>query len=217
MLPVTLAVATAGLFARSPCHRTGARNAALESVNRCRLNSAGGSHRKHSYAGARMNIAPLISERARELFELYDTYDRPRDQYPAQSNVRDIIENLRRQGGEIFVGKQDGILVGTYSIYICQNLCRNGRPFGVIEHVICHPDYRRQGIGRALMRHAIAYANENNCYKLVLTTGETRPENHAFYEACGFKGDKRGFQMRLPERSGGRPYVPRGADGKPRR
>ena len=33
----------------------------------------------------------------------------------------------------------DGAIVATYTIYICQNLTRSGRPFALVENVICAP------------------------------------------------------------------------------
>lgn len=67
----------------------------------------------------------------------------------------------------------------------------------VVENVISAPDYRRRGIGRALMEHARDLAQQKGCFKLTPQTGAGRTGDHLFYEACGFRGDKRGFQLRF--------------------
>ena len=87
--------------------------------------------------------------------------------------------------------------MATYTIYVCQNLTRAGRPFAVVENVICAPSHRRQRIGTALMEHAKAYAQRKGCFKVMLLSGAKWEGNGSFYEACGFSGDKRGYQLRF--------------------
>lgn len=144
-----------------------------------------------------VHILPLPDDHIDDLFDLYDGYDRPPDPRMAHAEALSNLQAIRRQSGEIFVAMVDGALVGTYAIYICMNLNRSGRPFAVIENVICGAGYRRRGIGRALMEHAKGHAQEQGCYKVFLQTGATRAENHAFYEACGFQSAKLGFQARF--------------------
>jgi GNAT superfamily N-acetyltransferase len=144
-----------------------------------------------------MRIVPLPLDRVDEIFALYDSFDRPPDRHLPKSQAVEALERIRQHEGEVFVAEQDGKLVATYSIYVCHNLARGGRPFAVIEHVVCLAGYRRQGIGRALMEHASTQASERGCYKVLLETGKSKPENHAFYEACGFTNDKRAYQIRF--------------------
>lgn len=144
-----------------------------------------------------MLIAPLPLDRVDEIFAIYDSFDRPPDRHLPKSEAVEALERIRRNDGDVFVAEMDGKLVGTYSLYVCHNLARSGRPFAVIEHVVCLSGYRRQGIGRSLMEHAISQARERGCYKVLLETGRSKPENHAFYEACGFTNDKRAYQIRF--------------------
>lgn len=144
-----------------------------------------------------MNIVPVPVERLAELFALYDEYDRPRETHPDLAHSAEILGDIRKQKGEIFVALEEQALVGTYMIHICSNLTRCGRPFGVIENVICAAASRRTGIGRLLMTHAADHAQRLGCYKIFLQTGENRVENHAFYEACGFQRGKQAYQIRF--------------------
>ena len=144
-----------------------------------------------------MHIEPLPDEMIGELFAIYDEKDRPNDDHPSTDKALQILSAIRAQGGEVFAAMQDGVLVGTYMITVCQNLTRGGMPFAVIENVFCKAAHRRTGIGRKLMHHARQYALDANCYKVFLQTGANRTENHAFYEACGFKSTKRGYQIHL--------------------
>lgn len=146
-----------------------------------------------------MVIVPLPLDRVEEIFALYDSFNRPPDLHLTKLQAIETLNRIRQHQGEVFVAQIDGRFVGTYSIYVCHNLARSGRPFGVIEHVICLNGYRRQGIGRAPMKHAVDYAREIGCYKVLLETGKLKLENHAFYEACGFSNDKQAYQIRFQE------------------
>lgn len=98
-------------------------------------------------------------------------------------------KNLYYFGAEV-----DGVLVSTCTLTIIPNLTRLGRPYGLIENVVTHPDYRKRGLGAQILRHALSVAWEHTCYKVMLLTGSKREETLRFYENVGFKrGVKTGF------------------------
>ena len=144
-----------------------------------------------------MKIIPLDPTFFDQLKSLYDSYDRPNDDWPPKNKCIEILNSIRNQNGEIYIAVIDKKLVGTYAIYVCHNLTRGARPFGVIENVICSVEYRRQGIGKKLMIHAKETAYDKGCYKLFLQTGAQRLENHSFYSSCGFLPNKTGFEVRF--------------------
>lgn len=144
-----------------------------------------------------VDIVPLEIQDIDAVFQLYDTFDRPKDERISQGQAIENLARIRSQEGEVFVARDRDTIMGTYAVYICHNLTRFGKPFAVIENVICAPEYRRQGIGSALMEHAKLYAKNMGCYKAMLQTSGVRQANHAFYEACGFSFDKRGYQVRF--------------------
>ena len=87
-----------------------------------------------------------------------------------------------------------GDLVSTGTLTIIPNLTRNARPYGLIENVVTHPDFRRQGIATELLRHALQTAWAQDCYKVMLLTGRKDEATLRFYEKCGFQaGVKTGF------------------------
>ena len=98
-----------------------------------------------------------------------------------------------------FVSEADGRLVGTCLLVVVPNLTRVARSFGVIENVVTHEEYRRQGIGTKLMRHALGAAWSEGCYKVMLLSGSRRLETHRFYEGLGFRRDTKVGFVAMPD------------------
>jgi GNAT superfamily N-acetyltransferase len=67
-----------------------------------------------------------------------------------------------------FGGFTDRKLVSSCALTIIPSLTRGCRPYGVIEHVVTHSDFRRKGYGRSVLNHALSYAWSQRCYKVML-------------------------------------------------
>ena len=52
-------------------------------------------------------------------------------------------------------------------------------------------DFRRQGIGSALLKRAEEWARENGACSMRLNSGESRKQAHEFYRAQGYTDDKK--------------------------
>ena len=77
---------------------------------------------------------------------------------------------------------------------VIPNLANGARPFGVIEHVVTLPEFRRLDLGRVVLQFALDLAWDKDCYKVILLSGAQRTEAHELYESVGFRGDvERGF------------------------
>ena len=92
------------------------------------------------------------------------------------------------------VVEEGGQLIASCTLVMVPNLTRSARPYGLIENVISHPDFRKQGIGKQMLQHALNLAWEQNAYKVMLLTGRNDEKVFKFYEQAGFKrGIKTGF------------------------
>ncbi|MFA1626897.1 N-acetyltransferase family protein [Rhizobium mongolense] len=99
----------------------------------------------------------------------------------------------------VFVAEMEGKLVSSCTLAIVPNLSRGARPYGVIENVVTDADYRRMGLGRAVLHAARDKGWEANCYKVLLATGSQRESTLRFYEGAGFqRGGKTYFEIRRP-------------------
>ena len=109
-----------------------------------------------------------------------------------------LWETLRQDPNQHCLGAYwNGSLVATCTLVVVPNLTRGGRPYGLIENVVTHPDYRRRGLGTAVLKHALQIAWEHGCYKVMLLTGSKNEATLRFYEQAGFeRGVKTGFVTR---------------------
>ena len=99
----------------------------------------------------------------------------------------------------VIVGTHDGRVVATCYLNVIPNLTRGGAPYAVIENVVVEAAQRGSGLGRQVMRFALAEAWRRGFYKALLQTGSRDPRVHRFYEACGFSAsDKTGYVARAP-------------------
>ena len=97
----------------------------------------------------------------------------------------------------LFVAEQDGIIVGSYALLVMHNLGHLGARSAVVEDVVVGPAQQGKGLGKEMMRHALAEARERGCYKLALSSNMKRDRAHAFYEALGFRRHGYSFLVEL--------------------
>jgi GNAT superfamily N-acetyltransferase len=92
------------------------------------------------------------------------------------------------------VGEADGQIVASCTLIVVPNFTRAAHPYALIENVVTHAAWRKQGIGTALLRHTLEMAWEAGCYKAMLLSGRKEEEVMRFYEHAGFvRGEKTGF------------------------
>jgi GNAT superfamily N-acetyltransferase len=92
------------------------------------------------------------------------------------------------------VAEVDGKIISSYTLAIILNLTRGARPYGLIENVVTHPDFRGQGFGTRLLHATLKLAWQRDCYKVMLFTGRKDEATLQFYQRAGFEaGVKTGF------------------------
>jgi ribosomal protein S18 acetylase RimI-like enzyme len=97
----------------------------------------------------------------------------------------------------IMVAEQGSKILGCFQITYITGLSRKGATRALIEGVRTHKDARGQGIGEAMMKHAVDMAKTRGCALVQLTSDKSRTRAHAFYERLGFKNSHEGFKLEL--------------------
>jgi GNAT superfamily N-acetyltransferase len=115
------------------------------------------------------------------------------DDRRASVALREAIES---HDSVVIVADSDGDLVGLCTGYQDMHSVRFGYRAWV-EDLAVHPDRRSEGIGKALLDAAKAWAKERGATHLELDSSEARPDAHRFYEREGPSWASRCFGWEL--------------------
>jgi GNAT superfamily N-acetyltransferase len=131
--------------------------------------------------------------------ELYLRLNPNRPPLSRETAARIFDQILTRAGCHLFVCAVGDVLAATCMLATVPNLMRGGRPHALLENVVTHPLYRRQGHGRAVVEAALAAAWDEGAHHVLLMSGRKDPGVRLFYESCGFQLDmKTGYVARSP-------------------
>jgi len=119
------------------------------------------------------------------------------DNFTVEEGIAHFAALKRASSLRLFVAVIDGSIVGTYELMVMDNMAKAGKRSGVVEDVAVSPDHQGQGVGRAMMVHALEECRKSGCYKLMLSSNLKREEAHRFYEALGFKRHGYSFQVEV--------------------
>ena len=134
-----------------------------------------------------MDIRALNPDELGLLLDLYQHLHDRDDPLPGPERVQAIWNAIcADENHHIFGVFEQEQLVAACVLNIILNLTRGCRPYGLIENVITHPDFRRRHMGRALLDHGLSFAWARGCYKVMLLTGRKDEGVFQFYESAGF-------------------------------
>ena len=150
-----------------------------------------------------ITVRRIRPEELDSLIALYAHLHRKDAPLPTRPTVNAIWTNIVRSPFfHCIVGEWENRIVSSCSLATIPNLTRGARPYGIIENVVTHADFRKRGFGTAVLRYTLRLAWEMNCYKVMLLTGSKGESMFRFYEGAGFKrGIKTGFIAYPPEES----------------
>jgi GNAT superfamily N-acetyltransferase len=87
----------------------------------------------------------------------------------------------------VLVAERDGRLLGTCTLILIEHLAHNFARSAILEDVVVDGEARGLGIGQALMQRAAEHARGWGCYKLALSSSQSREAAHRFYAGLGFR------------------------------
>ncbi len=142
-----------------------------------------------------MNIRLIQPNELNELLALYAHLHRLDEPLPEPAVIQEVWQELMSNHRyKYFGGYIENILVSSCTISIIPNLTRGCRPYGIIENVVTHTNYRNKGYGKAVLAHTLSHAWSSGCYKVMLLTGRKDQAIFRFYESAGFdRHEKQGF------------------------
>jgi GNAT superfamily N-acetyltransferase len=137
------------------------------------------------------------------IVELYrsDELSRKHDNAPGAAvpdgyyAVFDAIQRDTRN--RLLVAEVEGVVAGSFQITLLPDMTPDARDNMLVENVIVGAELRGRRVGEAMMRWAIDEARRLGCSRVQLTSRDTRPDAHRFYERLGFTSSHRGFRYVL--------------------
>jgi GNAT superfamily N-acetyltransferase len=119
--------------------------------------------------------------------------------YPADERlIRDQLARLTSLPGTMIIVADDvGAVIGLLCFSIIPLLHLSGG-LGRISALVVASQFKGQGVGRRLVAEAEEFAWNNGCDRIEITSGDHRPDAHAFYEAIGYIQDCRRFMKNRP-------------------
>src|SRR3954462_14754595 len=113
---------------------------------------------------------------------------------------------VRSEDAPTSVAESGGRVVGMVTLCVFRTLTG---PKAYLDHLVVAPDCRRQGVGRALVRHAIECAEAAGASRIDLTAGDAKTAGRSLYESLGFRRrDTANFRLLLPATHADSPHRP---------
>ena len=103
----------------------------------------------------------------------------------------------RDPNNQVLVACLGDVVVGTLQLTFTPSLSYRGGWRATVESVRTDASLRGQGVGTALMQHAIGLARGQGCVLMQLSTHASRSAAHRFYQRLGFKGEHLGMKLML--------------------
>lgn len=98
---------------------------------------------------------------------------------------------------DLVIVERDGAVVGFLQMTLIPGLGRKGATRLQIESIRVSAGHRNQGIGAALIGHAINLGRRRGAVLAQLTTDKRRGDAHRLYERLGFEASHEGYKMPL--------------------
>ncbi len=105
-----------------------------------------------------------------------------------------IQEIVQKSSGIKFMAHVDGQIAGRAYLYLLYNDL-HAAPFGFLEDLFVEENFRKFGVGSALVKAAVAEAKNQGCHKLIGTSRHAKKELHEWYKRLGFTDH--GIELRM--------------------
>ncbi|MCK5542102.1 MAG: GNAT family N-acetyltransferase [Desulfobacterales bacterium] len=132
-----------------------------------------------------MEITPLLEKDLKELADLYQQLIPNEFSLSKMRNV--LVKNKNNPNHMVLTARKNGRLVGSLLAVICEMFFGQCKSFMVVEDVVIEKQFRKSGIGKALMQRIEEYAKEQNCSYIMLITDIERIGSQEFYKSLGYK------------------------------
>ena len=118
---------------------------------------------------------------------LFDLFSMERDFEPNRAKqmrgLRLLLEQPNR--GRIFVLRQGQYILGMINLLFTISTAEGGFVI-LLEDLVVHREFRRQGYGSRLLNYGIEYAKKKDFLRITLLTDRLNEQGQEFFKAHGF-------------------------------
>jgi ribosomal protein S18 acetylase RimI-like enzyme len=109
-----------------------------------------------------------------------------RDRGAVQALLKLLSEDAEVRAGDAptYVAEKEGQVVGMVTLCVFTTLT-GAKAY--LDHLVVAPQWRRSGIGRALVQYAIERARDAGASRVDLTANATKQAGHGLYRSLGFE------------------------------
>ena len=114
--------------------------------------------------------------------------------YPIEETKKKLDKLIKSEADKIYVALSDDKIVGyvhanDYDVIYATH-------YKNIMGIAVSKEYRRMGIGKALLKKVEEWAKATGAAGVRLVSGMTRKDAHKFYHSCGYNGDKEQLNLK---------------------
>ena len=133
-----------------------------------------------------MNIIQAKEEHLNDLVPLFDAYRIFYEQKPdIESATQFLKDRIAKNESVVFIAYIDDVAVGFTQLYPSFSSVSMKRSY-ILNDLYVHKDYRKKGVGTALLNKAIQLCKEKNYKGLGLQTATDNPAQF-LYESLGWE------------------------------
>ena len=100
-----------------------------------------------------------------------------------------IAELASSDHTHLLVFEEEGEVVATALVCLCQDVMFQNQPFAVVENVVVRANRQREGVGKSLMDYIESLCLQHDCSKIMLQTSSANRAARDFYTAMGYDPD----------------------------
>ncbi len=131
------------------------------------------------------------------LAPMFDAYREFYQQQAQPEAVRHFLQQrLQNKDSNIFIAMMEYTALGFAQLYPCFSSLGMRRIY-ILNDLYVAPEYRKQNIGRQLMRAAKEFALNNHATELVLSTEITNSAAQKLYASEGYRKNERFYEYSL--------------------
>jgi ribosomal protein S18 acetylase RimI-like enzyme len=113
----------------------------------------------------------------------------PEPESVADAYLADMLQRCATTNGCVFVADAEGEVVGFLCLLtkVVPELDEPPEPYSYISDLVVRAAYRDRGVGRTLVAHAEAFAQQSGASRLKVGVLVRNDGAHRLYRSCGFR------------------------------